>query len=162
VTIDKNTCLIKFEYRPLTGEDLKQYSVKTKDGKPKKTGITQDELNTILKDKILDSITPLEPKIFLSEKKDEKTILERHLYKYTRKITSDFFIHKDLKGFLERELDYFIKTEVLDIDSLDTGVILTDTLPGLRWLKISGKELSNFYPRSKIFKRCSGRRKSLS
>jgi adenine-specific DNA-methyltransferase len=56
----------------------------------------------------------------LLEKQNGKTILEKHLYKFTRKITSDFFIHKDLKGFLERELDYFIKTEVLDIDSLDT------------------------------------------
>jgi len=114
------TCLIKFEYRMLTNGDLRQYPVKTKEGKAKTTGITQDELNPILKDKILTFITPLEPKAILTETQDEKTIIEKHLYKYTRKITSDFFIHKNLKSFLERELDYFIKTEVLDIESFDT------------------------------------------
>ncbi|MHA1401862.1 MAG: DNA methyltransferase, partial [Candidatus Heimdallarchaeaceae archaeon] len=93
---------------------------KTKERKAKNTGITQDGLNPILKDKILSSITPLEPKALLTETWDEKTVLEKHLYKYTRKVTSDFFIHKNLKEFLERELDYFIKTEVLDIESFDT------------------------------------------
>jgi len=120
VKISNKTCLIKFEYRMLTKGDLRQYPVKTKEGKAKTTGITQSELNPILKDKILTFITPLEPKAILTETQDEKTIIEKHIYKYTRKITSDFFIHKNLKEFLERELDYFIKTEVLDIESFDT------------------------------------------
>jgi adenine-specific DNA-methyltransferase len=120
VDIKGNICLIQFEYKPFTDKDLIEYPIKTKDGKPKKTGISQDDLNTLLKDRILDSISLPEPKKYLFEKQNGKTILEKHLYKFTRKITSDFFIHKDLKGFLERELDYFIKTEVLDIDSLDT------------------------------------------
>jgi len=120
VQISNKTCLIKFEYRPLTDGDLRQYPIKTKDGKAKTTGITQDELNPILRDKILTFVTPLEPKAILTETQNEKTILEKHLHKYTRKITSDFFIHKNLKEFLERELDYFIKTEVLDIESFDT------------------------------------------
>lgn len=120
VKISNKACLIKFEYRMLTNGDLRQYPIKTKEGKAKTTGITQDELNPILKDKILALITTLEPKAILTETQDEKTILEKHLYKYTRKITSDFFIHKNLKEFLERELDYFIKTEVLDIESFDT------------------------------------------
>jgi len=120
VDIKDNICLINFEYRLLTDEDLIEYPVKTKAGVLKKTGITQDDLNAILEDKIIDSLSLTEPKKILLEIRNGKTTLERHLYKYTRKITSDFFIHKDLKGFLERELDYFIKTEVLDIDSLGT------------------------------------------
>jgi len=120
INIKDNTCLIKFEYRPLIEQDFTDYPVKTKAGALKKTGITQYDLNAILKDKIINSINLPEPKKFLLEKQNGKTILEKHLYKFTHKITSDFFIHKDLKSFLERELDYFIKTEVLDIDSLDT------------------------------------------
>ena len=120
VDIKDNTCFINFEYRLLTDEDLIEYPVKTKAGVLKKTGITQDDLNAILEDKIIDSLSLTEPKKILLEIQNGKTTLERHLYKFTRKITSDFFIHKDLKGFLERELDYFIKAEVLDIDSLDT------------------------------------------
>ena len=120
IKIANRTCLIRFEYRLLTSEDSKQYSVKTKDGKSKTTGITQDELNPILKDKILNSITLLEPKAILSEAQNGKAILEKHLHKYSRKITSDFFIHKNFRDFFERELDYFIKSEVLDIENLDT------------------------------------------
>lgn len=120
IYIEGNTCIINFEYRLLIEEDLMEYPVKTKNGGLKKTGITQDEINIILKNKIIDSINLPEPKKFLLEKQEGKINLEKHLYKFTRKITSDFFIHKDLKGFLERELDYFIKIEVLDIDSLDT------------------------------------------
>jgi len=120
VQIENKTCTINFEYRPLTDNDLKKYPVETKDGKVKETGIKQDKLNPILKDKILSAIKSIEPKTILSETQDNKTLLEKHLLKFTRKITSDFFIHKDLKGFLERELDYFIKTEVFDIETLDT------------------------------------------
>lgn len=120
IYIESNTCIINFEYRLLTDKDLIDYPVKTKSGGLKKTGITQDEINIILKNKIIDSINLPDPKKFLLEKQEGKTILGKHLYKFTRKITSDFFIHKDLKRFLEREFDYFIKTEVLDIDSLDT------------------------------------------
>ena len=44
--------------------------------------------------------------------------LEHHLRQYTRRNDSDFFIHKDLSGFLSRELDFYLKNEVLDIDEI--------------------------------------------
>jgi len=47
--------------------------------------------------------------------------LEHHLRQYTRRNTSDFFIHKDLKGFLERELDFYLKNEVLNLDELEAS-----------------------------------------
>ncbi|MBE0425194.1 MAG: site-specific DNA-methyltransferase [Nitrospirae bacterium] len=112
-------CLIQFEYKPLTDAVLKQYKIKTKSGEEKKTGISQDDINVLLRDKILQNIKELELKAILTEEQNEKTILEKHIYKYTRKITSDFFIHKNLKGFLERELDYFIKSEVIDLNNLE-------------------------------------------
>ena len=39
---------------------------------------------------------------------------------YTAKNSFDYFIHKDLGGFLSRELDFYIKNEVLHIDDLDS------------------------------------------
>jgi adenine-specific DNA-methyltransferase len=48
-----------------------------------------------------------------------KTILERQLIRYTAKNTFDYFIHKNLSGFLNRELDFFIKSEVFYIDDID-------------------------------------------
>lgn len=48
-------------------------------------------------------------------------IIEKHLKGYVAKNTFDYFIHKDLGGFLRRELDFFIKNEVMHIDDIDTG-----------------------------------------
>ena len=50
---------------------------------------------------------------------DERNILQKHLRNYTRKNTSDYFIHKDLGGFLRRELDFYIKNEVMHLDDVD-------------------------------------------
>ncbi len=53
--------------------------------------------------------------------KETTTLLEKHMNAYVAKNTFDYFIHKDLKGFLYRELDFFIKNEVLHIDDIDVG-----------------------------------------
>lgn len=72
-------------------------------------------------------ITPLVPADFAelltvkAPTKDNanRTLLEKHLTDYTAKNSFDYFIHKDLGGFLSRELDFYIKNEVLHIDDLD-------------------------------------------
>ena len=51
--------------------------------------------------------------------KGERNILQKHLRNYTRKNTTDYFIHKDLGGFLRRELDFYIKNEVMYLDDID-------------------------------------------
>ena len=54
-----------------------------------------------------------------TNKEPNRTLLEKHLTDYTAKNSFDYFIHKDLGGFLSRELDFYIKNEVLHIDDLD-------------------------------------------
>lgn len=56
--------------------------------------------------------------------KDPKKVitpLEKHLNAYIAKNTFDYFIHKDLRKFLTRELDFFIKNEVIYIEDIDTA-----------------------------------------
>jgi len=48
-----------------------------------------------------------------TEKNTKRTVLEKYLTDYTAKNTFDYFIHKDLGGFLTRELDFYIKNEML-------------------------------------------------
>ena len=55
-----------------------------------------------------------------TEKDKQRTLLHKHLLDYTARNTFDYFIHKDLGGFLTRELDFYIKNEVLFIDDLNT------------------------------------------
>ncbi|MDH4201376.1 MAG: DNA methyltransferase [Phycisphaerae bacterium] len=50
---------------------------------------------------------------------DGRTVLQKHLQNYTKKNTSDYFIHKDLGAFLTNELDFYIKNEVMYLDDID-------------------------------------------
>ena len=52
-------------------------------------------------------------------KNANRTLWEKHLTSYTARFNFDFFTHKDLGGFLRRELDFYIKNEVLFVDDLD-------------------------------------------
>lgn len=49
----------------------------------------------------------------------ENTRLRVHLVRYTARNTFDYFIHKDLGGFLRRELDFYIKNEVMHLDDVE-------------------------------------------
>jgi len=46
--------------------------------------------------------------------------LAAHLNRYTARNTFDYFIHKDLGGFLRRELDFYIKNEVMHLDDIES------------------------------------------
>jgi adenine-specific DNA-methyltransferase len=54
-----------------------------------------------------------------TEKNPERTLLDKHFAEYTARNTFDYFVHKDLGGFLRRELDFFVKNEVLHIDDVE-------------------------------------------
>lgn len=55
-----------------------------------------------------------------TEKNSKRTLLEKHLNDYVAKNSFDYFIHKDLGGFLSREMDFYIKNEVLYLDDINT------------------------------------------
>lgn len=104
-----------FEYRPLTAEEQEQYG-KTEQQKP------QDKLNEEAVQKVIGCISNPTLKAYLAKPEgDGQPLILKHLTRFTRKNTSDFFIHKDLRGFLLRELDFFIKNEVLLLDELIVG-----------------------------------------
>jgi len=66
-------------------------------------------------------LNPLIAPIYTGKGKENTTLLERHLKGYVAKNTFDYFIHKDLRGFLTRELDFFIKSEIMHLEDLDTS-----------------------------------------
>lgn len=83
----------------------------------------QDDLNKEAVGNILDTV-PDGWKELLStsaptEKQADRTLLEKHLTTYTAKYTFDYFIHKDLGTFLKRELDFFIKNEIVHLDDIE-------------------------------------------
>ena len=54
-----------------------------------------------------------------TEKHPERTLLEKYLTNFTAKNTFDYFIHKDLGKFLRRELDFYIKSEVIRLEDIE-------------------------------------------
>lgn len=54
-----------------------------------------------------------------TEKDAKRPLLARYVNQYTGRNTHDYFIHKDLGGFLGRELDFYIKNEVMRLDDIE-------------------------------------------
>jgi len=103
--------VIRFEYRP-DGEKRRQDAINaetarrvTEDLNDEKLAVWQHRLNA--KWTRADGMA------------SDRTNLEKHLYDYTRRNTFDYFIHKDLGGFLRRELDFYIKNEVMRLDDVE-------------------------------------------
>ena len=99
---------IRFEYRP-------------EDGKKKQDVLNREAIETILKTPGYEEWTTAldKPDPSDKDKKTDRTVLERHLSRYTSRNTFDYFIHKDLGGFLRRELDFYIKNEVMHLDDIE-------------------------------------------
>ncbi|MGA0583701.1 MAG: DNA methyltransferase, partial [Castellaniella sp.] len=70
-----------------------------------------------------------------TEKNPQRTLLEKHLTDYTTKNTADYFIHKDLGGFLRRELDFYVKNEVMHLDDVQNAGAFADIEKNLRMIQ---------------------------
>ena len=120
ITWDANasTLTIPFEFRPLTQEEQSTYGQRNQ-----QEAIITEALEKI--PKRLPKNAPEALAALIAEKRRTDgtavTLLEHHLRQYTRRNTSDFFIHKDLKGFLSRELDFYLKNEVLNLEEMEAA-----------------------------------------
>ena len=50
-----------------------------------------------------------------------RPLLAKYINQYTARNTMDYFIHKDLGAFLRRELDFYIKNEVMHLDDIENA-----------------------------------------
>jgi adenine-specific DNA-methyltransferase len=91
--------IIRFEYKP--------------------TAKKQKSLNEAAVRTILGNAALVEWVRLLAKEDNGRSLLEKHLNTYTARNTFDYFIHKDLGGFLRRELDFYIKNEVLFLDDIE-------------------------------------------
>jgi len=84
-----------------------------------------------------------------------RSVLEKQLADYTARNSFDYFIHKDLGGFLRRELDFFLKNEVLHVDDLDTDDErrATQYLARLRAIKQVGFKIIDFLAQLEDFQK---------
>ncbi|MCX7837781.1 MAG: site-specific DNA-methyltransferase, partial [candidate division WOR-3 bacterium] len=76
--------------------------------------------------------------------KDDISLLLYQLNRFTAKNTKDYFIHKNLKRFLSEQLDYFIKAEVLDINTLEQEKFLDKHITRAKVVREIGEEIIDF------------------
>ena len=113
--VDANAVTIPFVYRPLSGSEAAIY------GRSNQQDTIVSEAISPVVERLRDNtqaVVALTGERRRTEKGEPVSHLEHHLRQYVRRNNSDFFIHKDLAGFLNRELDFYLKNEVLNLDSL--------------------------------------------
>lgn len=90
-----------------------------------------------------------------SEKNSKRTLLEKHLNDYVSKNSFDYFIHKDLGGFLSRELDFYIKNEVLYLDDINTrqGDFFLAQLSKVKAIKVVAGKIITFLAQIEDFQK---------
>ena len=107
VTLEDGELMIRFTYQPDTA-------------KQKELNAAAEEAIAAMEDASLKAwITELGKPNVRSDGSSSGTCLRLHLDRYTARNTFDYFIHKDLGGFLRRELDFFIKNEVMHLDDIE-------------------------------------------
>lgn len=102
------------------GELLILFRYEQDEQKRKQADINKETVQRILQEsdgflewrKALSELAP-------TEANKDRTLLDKHLAEYTARNTFDYFIHKDLEGFLRRELDFYIKNEIVRLDDIE-------------------------------------------
>ena len=111
---DSAVITIPFEYRPLSGGENATYGTTNQQDK-----VIADAVSAIPQQ--LRNKTQAAAALSSEHRRDGNgpvNHLAHHLRQYVRRNNSDFFIHKDLAAFLNRELDFYLKNEALNLDNL--------------------------------------------
>jgi adenine-specific DNA-methyltransferase len=90
-----------------------------------------------------------------ADTKPSRRLIDKHLTLFADKNSFDYFIHKDLKGFLRRELDHFIKTDLLELDDLEKAddLRLQATLRKTRALRRIAHKIIDFLAQLEEFQK---------
>ncbi len=101
----------------------------------KQDTLVQSAIATILSDSQVQKHWADLSKRAPTESKPSRTELERHLTTYTQRNTADYFIHKDLGRFLNNELDFYVKNEVMNLDNVQNAEVFADIEKQLRMIQ---------------------------
>ncbi len=123
--------VIRFEDRPARMGDWPEDERKSQEKRqkrpkpPKQKELTERMVNQLLAVEA-ESLRPwmaelAKPEINTNGQRVGYSRLKAHLERFVARNSFDYFIHKDLGGFLRRELDFYVKNEVMHLDDLESG-----------------------------------------
>ncbi|MDZ4184201.1 MAG: hypothetical protein U1D97_04375, partial [Desulfuromonadales bacterium] len=122
----------------------------------KQADLSKEALDTVFADDTVKTRWAELARRIPTESNPGRTLLEKHLSTYTARNTADYFIHKDLEGFLAHELDFYIKTEVMNLDDLQAAgafAAIEKNLRMIQCLRIIAKELIGFLAQIENFQK---------
>ncbi len=144
-----NSLIIRFQYRELNDVEVGSYQVETGSNTSK-----QEKINQKSYDKVIDEIKNSQIKALLMKiYKNDKPLLLYQLNRFSSKNTRDYFIHKNLKRFLSEQLDYFIKSEVLSIETLEKEKFLDKHITRAKVVKEIGEDIIDFLSQIEDFQK---------
>ena len=147
-----NAVTIPFDYRPLSDCEKTTYR-----GNDKQEAIVRAAVSAVFNHLSgnAQAIAALRVEEHRHNGSDQVGRLGHHMRQYVRRNNSDFFIHKDLPGFLNRELDFFLKNEVLNLDNLvAAGQDLTEGwFQQIRLTKAIGSQIIDFLAQIEDFQK---------
>ena len=150
-----NELIVRFDHRPLTEGEKKKHP---QNGIKRQHAINQATAQRIFtrikKDK--EGWLALIAAPCPTEADESRTLLGKHLTAYTAKNSFDYFIHKDLGGFLRRELDNYLKSEVISIDNLelsDDPSVFIRSLAQIKTIKNVGSKIIDFLAQLEDFQK---------
>jgi adenine-specific DNA-methyltransferase len=90
-----------------------------------------------------------------TDSKNKRSLLGKYLQKYAARNTMDYFIHKDLGGFLRRELDFYIKNEIMRLDDIENAEVskVEQYLAKIRVLRRIAQQLIAFLAQLEDFQK---------
>lgn len=119
--------VIRFQYRPAT---LTDWPDDEREGKTKAPdqrallAIAEKRILAVQNAGLLNWVRELQkPHIKADGMAAENSRLRVNFNRYTARNTFDYFIHKDLSGFLRRELDFYVKNEVMHLDDIESDTV---------------------------------------
>ena len=151
IAVEDGALIVRFDHRPLTDSEKQTWTG---------NGVRQQgRINEAVVDQILKAVAPdwqaLLAVLAPTDTNGDRTLLEKHVERYTAKNSFDYFIHKDLGGFLRRELDLYLNTEVLNLDDLEQGDVprLDRALARVRATRHIGGKIIDFLAQLEDFQK---------
>jgi adenine-specific DNA-methyltransferase len=115
--LENGELIIQFQYRTdseKSGQDNKWQETRLLQAEAAIIAALKEDKNAAI---FMPGLSLLAP----TDSKDKRTLCGKYLQKYAARNTMDYFIHKDLGGFMRRELDFYIKNEIMRLDDLENA-----------------------------------------
>ncbi len=146
---DGKILVIRFQHRELTAEEVKKFEAGGGSNAAK-----QEKINQYIHATVLKEISDPGLKTSLGrEYKNDKPLLLYQLSRFSAKNSRDFFIHKNLKQFLSGQLDYFIKADVISIETLEKERFLDKHITRAKAVREIGEMIIDFLAQIEDFQK---------